>query len=447
MLNFINKYIFGTSVPLMLVVAGIYYIFLLRGFHIFKIKKVVKVFFKRECYNDNNSSSSFRALTLALAGTLGVGNIVGVSAAIYLGGPGAIFWMWISAFCAMLLKYAEVVIAMKHRKYDKEGKPHGCAMYYINDFFNSIGLHKLGRFIAMVFGIFFIINAITMGSMIQANAISNSFFEVMNVPKCFIGIVFGGLVLLILLKNIDAISRITEKLVPIMSIGFILLSFAVISIKHNMVMSVIKLIFEDAFSLNSAVGGIGGIILSSSIRYGTMRGLVSNEAGCGTAPTAHTQSGTLSAVEQGFWGIFEVFIDTIVLCTMTAIVVLISFSDVSHYGNNFIMMTISSYSYVLGDVALLFMLISILCFAFATILCWAHYGITSVKYLFPNNTFTKCFVYIYAISVFAGCIINSDIIWDLADFAIGVMTVINVIIICFFSKEVKKETDRYFNNL
>ena len=174
-----------------------------------------------------------------------------------------------------------------------------------------------------------------------------------------------------------------------------------------------------------------------------MRGLISNEAGCGTAPTAHAVSNAKIPVEQGFVGIFEVFIDTIVLCTMTAIVVIISYGEVEHFGNNFIMMTISSYSYVLGDFAKYFLLVAVFCFALATIICWSHYGMECIRYISKKIYAEKIFITVYSISVLFGALFDSDWIWDMADLAIGVMTFINVIVITLMSKDVKEETEMY----
>ncbi len=443
MIAFINKYIFGTAVPIMLVLAGIYYIFLLRGFHIIKIKSVVKSLTARQ---DKNGVSPFRAVTLALAGTLGVGNIVGVSAAIYLGGFGSIFWMWVSAFFAMLLKYAEIVLAVKHRRFDKEGNPHGSAMIYIEDLFRSVGLKKFGCFLAVVFALLCILNSITMGSMIQVNAITGAFQSVWGFSPLIIGIFLSITVFIIVSKGSDSISKFTEMIVPIMTLGYVVLSLAVMFLRFDKLDDAFISIFNEAFEVDSMFGGILGFFLSRALRFGTMRGLVSNEAGCGTAPTAHATSNTKSPVEQGFWGIFEVFVDTIVLCTMTALVVIISYGEVKHFGNNFIMMTIGAYKNVLGDFAEYFLAISVLFFAFATVICWAHYGMESVAYLSKNKTMLKLFIVIYSLSVFLGAIINADIIWEAADFAIGAMTLINVTVICLMSKEVKRETNLYFEN-
>lgn len=442
MVSFINEHIFGRVVPLMLVLAGLYYTLILRGFHIFKIKMLMKSILKKK---NHSGVSPIKALSLALAGTLGVGNIVGVSAAIALGGFGAIFWMWVSAVCAMLLKYAEIVLAMKHRRFGKDGKPCGSAMLYIRDYFESLGFDKLGKLIACVFAFFCIINSISMGSMIQMNSVSESMKGIFNFPPFFTGVICSLITGIIISKGRVGIIGFTEKLVPIMSIGYVVLSIAVLIIKRDMLLSAFNSIFASAFSGDSISGGIFGFVTSRALRYGTMRGLFSNEAGCGTAPTAHATSNSQIAVEQGFFGIVEVFVDTIVLCTMTALVVIVSYPSVKHIGNNFIMTTINSYSAVLGDMAKYFLALAVFCFAIATVVCWAFYGMEGIGYLSDKKAAKRIFIFIYVISVALGAVINSDMIWECADFAIGAMTLINVVVITLMSKEVREETKRYFD--
>ena len=442
MLEFINKYVFGTAVPIILMGAGVFYLILLKAFHLTRPKAILRVLFKK---SGEGGISPFRAVTLALAGTLGVGNIVGVSAAISLGGFGSIFWMWISAALAMLLKYAEIVLAMKYRVYDSNGEPHGAAMYYIKAFFSRISLAALGKIIAAVFAVFCLINAVTMGSMIQANAISESFEGVFGISPLLCGIALTLLCAVIIPRGTGAIARFTEILVPVMSLGYIIISLWVLAVRREMLPSAIDSIISDAFSANSAAGGIAGFFLSRSLRFGTMRGLISNEAGCGTAPTAHASSNSKSAVEQGFWGIFEVFADTILLCTMTALVVIVNFDSLKFRGS-WIMLTIDAYSNVLGNTASVFLAISVLCFGFATIICWAHYGIESAGYFSRSGRVRGIFIFIYCAAVFSGTMVTSEGIWSIADLAIGAMTLINVSLICLMSREVRRETDLYFGN-
>ncbi len=441
MLEFINKYIFGTAVPIILMGSGIFYLILLKAFHLTRPTAILKVLTKR---NSKDGISPFRAVTLALAGTLGVGNIVGVSAAICLGGFGAIFWMWITAALAMLLKYAEIVLAMKYREYDKSGTPHGAAMYYIKDFFTRRSLSRIGGALAATFAFFCIINAVTMGSMIQANAISESFEGVFGISPLLCGAILTILCGIIIPRGAESMAKFTEILVPIMTLGYVIISLAVIIIKRDMLQDALRSIISDAMSGDSAVGGALGFFLSRSLRFGTMRGLISNEAGCGTAPTAHASSNSKNAVEQGFWGIFEVFTDTLLLCTMTALVVIVNFSEI-RYRSSWIMLTIDAYANVLGGVASVFLAISVLCFGFATIICWAHYGIESVRYFSRGRTLKNLFIFIYCAATFIGAFAASEMIWTAADFAIGVMTLINVSVITLMSGEVKEETELYFS--
>lgn len=440
MIEFINKYVFGAAVPVLLILAGIFYTLRLRAFHIFKLPSLTRALTRK---SEGDGISPFRAVTLALAGTLGVGNIVGVAAAIDLGGVGAIFWMWLSALCAMLLKYAEIVLAMRHRRYDPNGSPHGSAMYYIRDMFDSLSLPRTGKIIASVFALLCILNAISMGSMIQANAISESLGGVWGIPSFACGIALALIGGIIVSRGAEGMSKFTEILVPLMTLGYIVISLAVLIIRRDMLLGALCRIVSDAFSPEATAGGVAGFILSRSLRYGTMRGLISNEAGCGTAPAAHASSNAKSAAEQGFWGIFEVFTDTIVLCTMTALVIIVGF-DGTAYGGSWIMMTINAYAAILGRSASIFLCVAVLCFGFATIVCWAHYGVESVRYLRDGRGYKNLFIFIYCASILVGAFPLSDAIWSVADFAIGAMTLINVGVICFMSREVKQETDGYF---
>ncbi len=439
--EFLNRYVFGIAVPVLLILGGLFYSVRLKFFYLCKPRKMFRALTEKQ---PGSGVSPFRALTLALAGTLGVGNIVGVSAAIFMGGFGAVFWMWVSALCAMVLKYAEIVLAMRYRRYDKDGNPHGAAMDYIRAFFSSHGMRKIGITVAGIFAFFCILNAMTMGSIIQTNAITSSFDGVFGIPPLLTGAVLALLTVGIVSSGTEGIVRFTEKLVPIMTVGYIVLSVAVLVLRSDQLGNAFALIFRDAFAPRAAVSGIGGFLLSAGVRYGVMRGLISNEAGCGTAPTAHAVSSCRIPAKQGVWGIFEVFTDTIVLCTLTALVVIVSYDTVCVHGENFIMMTISAYSAVLGNFASYFMTIAVLFFGFATVICWAHYGMESALYLSDRRGIRRAFILLYGFSVFAGAFVTSGAIWQAADFAVGAMTLINMIVLCLMHREVAEETKRYF---
>jgi len=440
-MTFLNKYVFGTAVPLLLILLGIFYMFYLKFIHVRRIGVITRSLIKNR---KGEGVSPLRALSLALAGTLGVGNIVGVSSAIALGGFGAVFWMWVSAFMAMLLKYSEIILAMKHRRKDSLGAYHGTAMCYIRDYFDSKRLYSFGRITAFVFAIFCILNSVSMGSMIQVNAVTSSFKSTFGISPIIIGIVLSITTAVIIARGSLAISKFTELLVPFMTVLYIILSFAVIAIKREFVAGAFVSIFKSAFSVESASGGLVGFTTSRAIRYGVMRGLVSNEAGCGTAPMAHATSNSKCPTEQGFLGIFEVFVDTIVLCTLTAIVVIVSYPEIAHLKDDFMLMTISAYSSVLGESSAYILTVSVLFFAFATIICWAHYGIESITYLSKNKYIINIYIAIYSLSVLIGSLVAPQIIWDVADLSIGAMTLINLIMLFLMRKEIRTETNKYF---
>ena len=434
---FLNSYVFGVGVPIVLILAGIFFCIRLKFFHFLHPARVIKAL-KPE--GSKSGVSSFGAMSLALAGTLGVGNMVGVASAIALGGFGSIFWMWVSAAVAMILKYAEIVLGMRHRRFDGEGKPYGAAPYYI---FDGLGKGKLGKFFASVFACLCIFNAVAMGGMIQVNSAANAIEGVFGIPPIIIGIIFGAITLWASFKGRDGILAVTERLVPFMTIGFVLLSGAVICIYPKQTLGAFELIFKSAFDFKSGAAGAFGFLLSSSLRYGTMRGILSNEAGCGTAPAAHAVSSCKIPAKQGAWGIFEVFVDTILLCTLTAIVIIVGFGGVDTDGG-FMMMTVSAYSSLLGRFAGYFISISVFLFGLATVLCWAHYGIESVKFLTRGRASRPIFIVVYSVAVCLGSVVASELIWEGADLSIGAMTFINIAVLIRLNREVKEETELYF---
>ena len=427
-------------VPVLLALSGIFFGVKLKFFHILKPMSVIKGL-KSE--KSNGGISSAKAVSLALAGTLGVGNIVGVSSAIHLGGFGAVFWMWVSALCAMLLKYAEIVLAMRHRKMNADGTPQGSAMNYILDFFASSGFKRFGRIVASVFAAAFLLNAFTMGSMLQTGAIADALHGVVGLPPLYTGAVLATLTLFIARSGAKGISALTNLLVPVMSAGYIVMSLIVIIRNGSDLGTAFHQIFTGAFSRDAAISGVGGYIFTRSLRYGVMRGLISNEAGCGTAPTAHSVADCAIPARQGMWGIFEVFADTIVLCTMTALCVILEYGEAARFGGNYMMMTIAAYSAELGRYASYFLCAAVLCFGFATVICWAHYGMTCARYFNPSHRANRIFILVYCACVFIGSFISADLAWQLADLSMGIMTVINLMILVLMAKEVRTETEIY----
>lgn len=437
MLSKIND-VLGVLTPVMLLAAGIFFCFRLRLFYLRHPLRAVHTLMSRD---GSGGVSPTRALSLALAGTLGVGNIVGVASSIALGGYGSVFWMWVSALLAMILKYAEIVLAMLYRKRDRNGEYHGGASYYIREFFRKHGLARTGAVFGGVFAVLCILNSATMGAIIQANAASTALSGEFGVPVWATGAVLCVICLPITVMGGDRLSRVTEKLVLIMSIMYIAVSVAALAVYRERIPVAFCRIFGDAFNAKSVAGGVFGFIFTRSFRMGSMRGLMSNEAGCGTAPTAHASSSTENPVKQGLLGIIEVFVDTIILCTLTALIIIIAGDGVLIYSEP-MMITLSAYELLLGGGAGVFICISVLLFGFATVICWAHYGKEALRYFSESRAMSGAFVIAYILLVFFGAVCESSLAWELADLAIGLMTVINVTVLCLMSGKVKEETER-----
>ncbi len=391
-----------------------------------------------------------KALSIALAGTLGVGNIVGVATALYLGGAGAIFWMLFSALVAMVLKYAEIVLALRHRRFDAEGHPEGGAPYYIRDGLTAMGLPKAGRCLGWIFAFLCLVNTFTMGSMLQANAVAGALHQGFRIPLWLTGTVVALLCFPVLKGGASRIASVTEKLVPLMTAVFLALCLGVLVLRRERIGDAVGMIFAEAFDFSSMGGGILGFFSSLGVRYGVMRGLVSNEAGCGTAPMAHATAETNDPAEQGILGLVEVFVDTVLLCTVTALAILVSDSGPNAFGADGVRTAQAAFSSVLGDWAGWLFAISVLCFGIATIFCWAHYGMTSLNSILPPKEKGRgqgqgVFRCAFALSVLLGAVVAPSGVWWLADGALAVMTIINLLILLLMHREVTEETKRFMD--
>ena len=429
MIEWINAYLLGTTVPIMLITVGIYFGFLLKWFHVIHPVRTVAVAF------GGGGRSAFRALCLALAGTLGVGNIVGVAAALALGGSGAVFWMWVSAFFAMILKYAETVLAIRHRRSTNDGAPEGAAMYYIEDCFGTKKI--MGRALASCFAFLLVLNALTMGSVIQIGAVADAMGEAFSVREPVCSAVIAFITLILMCRGRESVMGATEKIVPLMTLGYFIVSVWALILRADRLPAAFGDIFRSAFDCRAAAGGALGFLTNRALRFGTMRGLVSNEAGCGTSPMAHAEAHCDGAV-QGIFGIFEVFVDTVILCTVTALVIIVS--DVSLMGN-FMAVTLGAYSDILGKGAGQFLSVSVLLFGFATVLCWSQYGIRGGEYLLGKRG-KIIFMILYAAAMATSGAFGEDLAWQIADLSIGGMTLINICVLTLMSREIKEESKK-----
>lgn len=430
----------GGGIPILLMLAGIFFLFYLRGYPWRAPRKMLLSLTRGE---GEGGVSSFRALMMALAGTLGVGNIVGVANALFVGGAGAVFWMWISALVAMILKYAEILLAVRHRQRDRDGSFFGGAVYYIKEHFSSKRKHRAAVILSSAFAVFMILDALAMGCVIQVNAVSSAAQGVWELPPLLSAVALLLLTMPLLIKGSRGISALTEYLVPIMTGGYILLSLAVLILKRDALPAAFSSIFSEAFSVQSMGGGVLGFLTSKALRVGTMRGLLSNEAGCGTAPTAHASAAARSPAAQGVWGIFEVFVDTILLCTATALVILVSGADINSFGADGVMLTVTAYSSVLGELAGWFFSAAVFCFGYATVICWSGYGLENLKFLTRKKSWRRFYFVAVALCIFLGAFAAPQSVWDVSDFAITVLTLINVTVLLLMRREIYEETERW----
>ncbi len=388
-----------------------------------------------------------RALSVALSGTLGVGNIVGVAGAIALGGFGAVFWMWISALCAAVLKYAEIVLAVRHKR-EKNGERFGGAYYYIEDFLKNRGLFGVGRALGTAFALLCFFEVLSTGCGIQINAAGAALEDSFFLPPITVGIFAAGITFYAVSGGAKRVASVTAWLIPVLSAFYIILSLAVIILRGDEFLSAIRLILSDAFSPESAASGVFGFFFGRAMRYGAMRGLLSNEAGCGTSPLAHAASSTDEPARQGILGIFEVLFDTIVLCTMTATVIIISYDKVAGLATEPIKMAIASYGEVLGSWSEYLLALAVAAFGIATVICCAHYAKECVFYILRRRSrlIARACLFVYGIAAVLGSVIRAEFLWQISDITLALMTVINIAAMLMLSGEIRLETERFFES-
>ena len=434
LLDFFNTFVFGPVLPFIVFAVG-GWLFVKYGlFIICRPQRIISVITRK---NKNDGISPFKTAMLALASTLGVGNIVGVSTAIFSGGAGAVFWLTLSAFAAMPLKYGEVLLAMKTRE-KKNGEYRGGAMYYMQKLLKT-------KFLPTSFAFLCIINAFTVGNIVQINAVTESVEKFFSVEPVTVGIILSFIIFFSISKGTKRVSAITSKLIPFATAVYTLLSIYIIAVNFGKIGTVFSLIISEAFSIKSAVGGVGGYAITRAMRYGVARGIMSNEAGSGTSPIAHAKSNLESPVEQGFWGIFEVFADTVIMCNLTAFVILFSYTDgVVEMGLTGMELVLFAYSKYAGDLAGYIIVLSVFLFAYATVICQGFYGRECVCYLTEKKAYTKVYTLLYCLAVIYASQISGELLWSLTDFNISLMTLINTICILVLSNHIKKETNAYF---
>lgn len=397
----------------------------------------------------DGAMTPFQAVCTALAATVGTGNIAGVAGAIAIGGPGAVFWMWISALLGMCTKFSEVTLAVHFREKNDKGEFVGGPMYYIKN-----GLKKHWHWLAYLFAAFGVITVFGTGNATQVNtittAIDSALFNYGIISKdsvsninLVIGIVLAVLLALILLGGIKRIGQVTEKLVPFMALFYVVLALGVVILNINHVPAVFKEIVEGAFSPASVTGGVVGSFFMS-MKKGVSRGIFSNEAGLGTGSIAHACADTRKPVKQGFFGIFEVFVDTIVICTLTALVILCSEVPITYGQAAGAELTISGFTATYGNWVSLFTAVAMCCFAFSTIIGWGLYGARCIEFLFGTKV-NKPFMFVYSLVAIVGATLDLGLLWSIAETFNGLMAIPNLIAVFLLSGVVVKLVREHFD--
>ena len=441
----VNGFIWG--VPAMICIIGVGLLLSVRTRFI-QVRKfgaamkntIGKIFDKTQA--KDGSMSPFQAVCTALAGTVGTGNIAGVAGAIALGGPGAIFWMWCSAFLGMCTKFSEVTLAIHFREKNANGEYVGGPMYYIKN-----GLSKKWHFLAVLYALFGVLTVFGTGNATQVNTIVSSIHSALHNlhitdgtvderANLIFGIFIAALVAMVLLGGIQRIGQVSEKLVPFMAVLYVILAIGVVILHINRVPAVFAMIFKSAFTPQAATGGIIGSMFLS-MKKGVSRGIFSNEAGLGTGSIAHACADTNNAVHQGMFGIFEVFMDTIVICTLTGLVILLGAPNIVYGQAAGAELTISGFTATYGGWVSIFTAIAMCCFAFSTIIGWGLYGSRCIEFL-GGEKLVRPFLVAYSFVSIIGATINLGLLWDIADTFNGLMAIPNLIALLILSGQVKK---------
>lgn len=447
----VNNFIWG--VPAMICIIGVGLFLSIRTKFIqlrkfpYAIQTTIgRIFRKREA--SDGAMTPFQAVCTALAATVGTGNIAGVAGAITIGGPGAIFWMWISAILGMCTKFCEVTLAVHFRENNEKGELVGGPMYYIKN-----GLGKHWQWLAVLFSAFGVLTVFGTGNATQVNTITTAIDSALlnyhlisdnsvATVNLILGIIIAFLVGLVLLGGVKRIGQVTERLVPFMALLYVILALGVVALNYRSIPTVFYSIFYGAFNPSAITGGIIGTFFMS-MKKGVSRGIFSNEAGLGTGSIAHACADTQKPVKQGFFGIFEVFVDTIVICTLTALVILCSGVSIGYGNAAGAELTIAGFTSTYGSWVSIFTAVAMCCFAFSTIIGWGLYGARCIEFLFSTKV-TKPFMVAYSLVAIIGATVELGLIWSIAETFNGLMAIPNLIALFLLSGTVVTLVKEYF---
>jgi len=447
----LNSFIWGIPGLVLLIGTGLLLTLCTKVFQVTHVghwwKETIGSLFKKNSGStkktDKKTISQFQALCTALAATVGTGNIAGVAAAIVIGGPGAVFWMWIAAFLGMMTNYSENVLGIYFRRRNSDGEWSGGPMYYLKDGLGKKkGFKTVAKVLAFLFACFAILASFGIGNMGQVNKIvlnmESAFFSNvswtvggLNMINLCIGIALLIVGALIIIGGLQRIASVAERIVPIMAISYVLFGLIAVGVNYELILPALASIFKFAFGIKAVAGGAAGVAIKQVIVQGCKRGVFSNEAGLGSSVMVHSSSNVKEPVRQGMWGIFEVFFDTMIVCTMTALIALTSGAidlntGLAAEGTNDATLISHAFGSVFGKPGEWFIAIAMLLFAFTTVLGWSQYGSKAVEYLFGEKA-VKVYKVIFVLMIISGAVMTSSLAWDISDTFNGFMMVPNLI--------------------
>ena len=438
MVGAINGVVWGVPMLILILGAGLFLTVGLRFLTIMKIPFGFSLLWKgRIPGNDAGDITPFNALMTSLSATIGTGNIAGVATAIFLGGPGAVFWMWMTALVGMGTKYAEAVCAVRFREKDENGNFVGGPMYYIQN-----GMGANWRWLAITFALFAGIAGFGIGNMVQSNSIADALYTTFDIPHLYTGIIIALLVGAVILGGIQRISQVAGALVPFMAALYILASIVVLAINANAIPAAFGLIFTHAFSPAAATGGFAGAAVWAAIRFGVARGVFSNEAGLGSAPIAHAAAKTKGPVSQGLVAMLGTFIDTLIVCTFTALAILST--GIWTSGATGAALTSAAFEAALPGFGGVIIAVSLAIFAFTTIIGWSYYSERSLQYLFGTGIIMP-FRAVWSLAAIIGATVKLGFIWLLADTLNAMMAIPNLVALVVLSPIVFAVTKEFFD--
>ena len=453
----VNNFVWGIPMLVLLVGTGILMTLLTRGFQLSHIKhwfaNTVGAIFRNKHVmahtgKEDRSISQFQSLCTALAATIGTGNIAGVASAIVSGGPGAIFWMWIVAIFGMMTNFSENVLGIYYRRKNTAGEWSGGAMYYLRDGLGSFrGCKTIGKVLALLFSVFCVLASFGIGNMGQINSIATNMKSAFSIPNWITGALLMIIAALVVVGGLKRIAAVTEKLVPVMAVAYVVGALILVILNAGNVAPAFVSIFKGAFAMKAVGGGIVGSGVKAAVTWGMKRGVFSNEAGLGSSVMVHSNSNVKEPVTQGMWGIFEVFADTLVVCTLTALAVLTSGLVDLNTGavltsTEKTAMVAEAFSLKFGAIGSAFIALAILLFAFSTVLGWSHYGTKAFEYLFGTKA-TMIYKVVFVVFIVVGATMSLDLAWDLSDTFNGLMAIPNLIGVISLSSLVYKITVNY----